>query len=60
MTPRVRPAVSRDPDDDYLVALAEAAEVDALVAGDKDLLTARPAIVPVVTPRAFLDRLSTT
>lgn len=55
--PDDRPAVTRDPDDDYLVALAEAARVDALVAGDKDLLSAQPSTVPVLSPRAFLDRL---
>lgn len=55
--PEVRPAVTRDPDDDYLVALAEAAGVDALVAGDKDLLAAHPPTVPVLTPRAFLDQV---
>jgi hypothetical protein len=55
--PDHRPAVTRDPDDDYLVALAEAARVDALVAGDKDLLDAQPPTVPVLSPRAFLDQL---
>ncbi len=29
--------VSRDPDDDYLIALARAAGVDALVSGDDDV-----------------------
>lgn len=31
-------ALLRDPDDDYLVALARDAEVDAIVTGDRDLL----------------------
>jgi uncharacterized protein len=31
-------AVLRDPDDDYLVALAREAEVEAIVTGDRDLL----------------------
>lgn len=44
--PEVRPAVTRDPDDDYLVALAEAARADALVAGDKDLLTVKRRLCP--------------
>lgn len=46
----------RDPDDEYLVALAEAARVDCLVSGDADLLAveARPA----VSPRALLERLA--
>ena len=32
-------SVSRDPKDDYLVALAVSVEVDHLVTGDKDRLT---------------------
>jgi putative PIN family toxin of toxin-antitoxin system len=48
---------SRDPDDDYLVGLALAAEADALVTGDRDLLHLIEAPLPVLTPRAFLDRL---
>jgi len=31
-------ALLRDPDDDYLVALAHDAEADAIVTGDRDLL----------------------
>ena len=31
------PAVGRDADDDYLIAQAEADEVDYLVSGDKNL-----------------------
>jgi putative PIN family toxin of toxin-antitoxin system len=31
------PAVSRDPNDDYLVALADEADADALCSGDRDL-----------------------
>lgn len=58
--PEVRPAVTRDPDDDYLIALAQAAGVDALVAGDKDLLTSQQPTVPVLTPRTFLGMLSAT
>lgn len=45
----------RDPDDEYLVALAEAAQVDCLVSGDGDLLAV--AAVTVVTPRDLLRRL---
>lgn len=36
--PEPRPALCRDPRDDYLVALAVATEADALVTGDRDLL----------------------
>jgi hypothetical protein len=50
------PAVTRDPHDDYLVALACAAGAHFIVSGDRDLLEAdvRP---PVVTPRELLDLL---
>jgi len=45
----------RDPDDDYLVALAEAAEA-VIVTGDADLLDAdlNP---PAITPRDLLARI---
>lgn len=45
----------RDPDDEYLVALADAAQVDCLVSGDGDLLAVDA--VTVVTPRDLLRRL---
>ncbi len=46
-------AATRDPDDDYLVALACAAGAHFIVSGDRDLLESdvRP---PVVTPRELL------
>jgi uncharacterized protein len=47
---------SRDPDDDYLIALASAHRA-ALVSGDKDLL-ALDGEIPVFSPRAFLDLLA--
>jgi putative PIN family toxin of toxin-antitoxin system len=49
------PLRSRDPGDDYLVALAEAAE--ALVTGDKDLLDLDLQPLPAITPRQLLDDL---
>ena len=49
--------VTRDPDDDYLVALAREAQVDAIVSGDRDLLEAGLTNPPVWTPRGLLDRL---
>lgn len=51
--------VCRDPDDDYLVALAKAAQADVLVTGDHDLLAVESgrAGVEVVTPRELADRL---
>jgi putative PIN family toxin of toxin-antitoxin system len=50
------PVRSRDPDDDYLIALASANRA-ALVSGDKDLLRLEGEI-PVFSPRAFLDLLA--
>lgn len=52
-------ALSEDPADEYLVALARAARVDALVTGDPHLTRLR-ARIPVRTPREFLDLLSRT
>ena len=54
---RAVPGVTRDPQDDYLVALAVAAGVDVLVSGDKDLLAVDPAVVRVLTPREALGEL---
>lgn len=51
------PAVTRDPKDDYLVALAVAASADVLVSGDKDLTDLADPPLPVLTPRAFLEQL---
>ncbi|MDP8930421.1 MAG: putative toxin-antitoxin system toxin component, PIN family, partial [Actinomycetota bacterium] len=50
------PAVSRDPDDDYLVVLARSANV-ALVSGDQDLTRLELSDLHVLTPREFLDAL---
>ncbi len=49
---------TRDPDDDYLVALALAADVDVLISGDTDLADLPDCEIPVQTPRDFLDRIS--
>jgi putative PIN family toxin of toxin-antitoxin system len=48
--PLPHPAVCRDPDDDYLVALARVCLVDALVTGDRDLLELQDIGVAVITP----------
>ena len=48
--------VSRDPDDDYLIALARDGGAAAIVSGDKDLLVLKVQI-PVITPRDFLEAL---
>lgn len=51
------PGVSPDPDDDYLIALARAADADYIVSGDRDLLDLTDPHPPVLTPRQFLDVL---
>lgn len=51
--PILSTASTRDPKDDYLVALARTERADFIVTGDKDLLD-RPEQLPlVVTPVAF-------
>ena len=51
------PAITRDADDDYLVALAREHAADVIVSGDKDLLEWREQRPPVQTPEAFERRL---
>lgn len=46
-----------DPDDGYLIDLARASRVHALVTGDARLLDLRD-IIPVRTPREFLESLT--
>jgi putative PIN family toxin of toxin-antitoxin system len=55
--PAARPGLTPDPDDDYLVALAQAAGVDYLVSGDPHLTGLAEPQPPVLAPRAFLERL---
>ena len=52
------PPVSRDLDDDYLVALARTEPNGVVVSGDDDLLTLDLPDMDVLTPRAFLDTLA--
>jgi putative PIN family toxin of toxin-antitoxin system len=49
--------VSRDPGDDYLIALARSASADVLVTGDNDLLVLEVPDLAIVSPRGFLRRL---
>ena len=51
------PSVTRDPDDDYLFALAVEAGADVVVSGDADVIEASGTPVPASTPRAFLNAL---
>ena len=55
--PVIIEGVTRDPGDDYLVALAQSADVDYLVAGDKDLTSLATVSPPVLSPAALLDLL---
>ena len=48
------PAVTRDPKDDYLVALAQSAGVDALISGDVHLTELTNLAPPVVRPADFV------
>jgi uncharacterized protein len=49
------PAVTRDPGDDYLIALARTAGAEMLVSGDLDLLEAEISDPAVLNPRGFVD-----
>jgi putative PIN family toxin of toxin-antitoxin system len=49
--------LSRDPGDDYLLALAHAQRADFLVSGDPDLCLLKATEPPVLTPKAFLNRM---
>lgn len=48
---------TRDPHDDYLIALALDAGAHVLVSGDKDLTDLKIERLPVLSPRALLDEL---
>jgi uncharacterized protein len=52
-------AVCRDPNDDYLVALATARHADAIVTGDPDLhaIDTEQLGIEILTPRQIVDRL---
>lgn len=52
------PAVTRDPKDDYLIALALGAHAEAIASGDDDLHAASNVGVIILTPRELLTRLS--
>ena len=55
--PQPWPAMTRDPDDDYVVALARAAGVDAIVSGDPHLTELIDLVPPVLRPADFLALL---
>ena len=56
--PAIQTAIVRDPKDDYLVALARAANADVLVSIDNDLLEAPVDDVTICRPEILLDRLA--
>lgn len=58
--PPVGGAYTDDPDDDYLIALAQSTTADYLIASDKHLLSLANAEVSVLSPREFLETLHRT
>jgi predicted nucleic acid-binding protein len=50
-------ALTPDPDDDYLIGLAQAGGADYLVSGDRHLTELPDPDPPVLTPRQFLALL---
>ena len=49
-------AVSRDPDDDHILAAAFEAGCEMIITGDKDLLVLlQYQNIPIITPREFFD-----
>ncbi len=56
---RPDPSGLRDPDDEYLVALARDAGVETIVSLDRDLLEASLPDLTMVSPADFLRRLDT-
>lgn len=53
-------ALLRDPDDDYLVALARGADAEAIVTGDSDLLDHVELHPPAINARTACQRLGLT
>jgi putative PIN family toxin of toxin-antitoxin system len=51
-------ALARDPGDDYLIALAREAAVDAIVSGDADLLVLGSVEPRIVTPATLAEELA--
>ncbi|MHB8312976.1 MAG: putative toxin-antitoxin system toxin component, PIN family [Candidatus Dormibacteria bacterium] len=56
--PTATEPITPDPDDAFLVVLAEAADVDVLVSGDRDLTGLNRAGLTVKTPGQFLASLT--
>jgi predicted nucleic acid-binding protein len=57
--PAVSFKISRDPDDDLLLACAVQGYADYVVTGDRDLLDLKVVRdIPLITPEAFLRKLT--
>lgn len=56
--PHVTTGLTPDPADDYIVALARAAQAHFIVSGDPHLTELKQAQPPVLTPGTFLRRLT--
>jgi hypothetical protein len=50
--------LSPDPGDEYLLSLAAAHGVDYLISGDPHLTGIKRSLIPILTPRAMVDRLA--
>jgi putative PIN family toxin of toxin-antitoxin system len=56
--PESIPRISRDPDDDRVIACAIVGDVDVIVTGDEDLLALeRAGGIPILTATQFLEML---
>jgi len=55
--PQPWPAMTSDPKDDYLIALAKSADVDAIISGDVHLTELVALVPPVLRPADFLALL---
>ena len=56
--PESVPRICRDPDDDWVIACAVVGQADAIVSGDRDLLTLRQVgEIPILSAAQFLDHL---
>ncbi len=56
-SPEEADPITEDPDDDFLVLLAEVAGADVLVSGDPDLTTVKWPGLVLMTPREFVESL---